>query len=460
MRADPTPTAPSSVPSFVANSVPAGRGLERTFFLLWGGQTLSLLGTRLSGFILGIWVFEETGSVARFTLIAAIGLAGGLLISPFVGTLADRFDRRLAMALGDGIAGVRSLVLLLLWLAGNLEVWHVYVAVVVRSVAEAIQTPAAQAAVTMLVPRRHLGRASGLQQLGDSGSRVLAPALAGGMMTVFGLGVVLVVDLVSFAVALAVLVLIHIPRPKNAPRGRPRLLADAAFGWHYLRRRPPLLRLLVYFAVLNIFMGLGFILITPLVLAFTDAAQVGAIRSVAAVGGVLGAALMTAWGGPRRRMTGILGATILLGLGLAVAGARPSLFMIGGGVFLFALAMPVVTACSQAIWQSKVEPGVQGRVFAMRRLISQGTGPIAFFLAGILADRFFEPLLEPGGTLAGSVGRWLGVGEGRGMGLMILLMGAGLFALGLLAFFRSSLHGLEDEVPDAEGGVETDESGS
>jgi MFS family permease len=433
----------------------------RVFRLVWASQGLSLLGTRMANFTLGVWVFQETESVTRFTLIVAIGLFAGLVATPFLGVLVDRWDRRTAMLAADLVAGLRTMALIVLLAMGRLEVWHVYVAVVVRTVAEGIQIPAYQASVTLLVPRERRGRANGLIELAVNGTRVISPALAGLLMARAELASVLWVDFVSFLVAVVTLLFLRIPRPEpvagsvrdGTAAEKPGLFHAAAFGWRYLRTRRPLLRLALYLAGFNTAIGLSLILVTPMVLSYSDVSRLGGVHSIIASGGVVGAILMSAWGGPKNRMAGVLAFTALAGLGLIAGGSHESLWVVAFGLIPLSFSIPFVNACSQTIWQNAVEPAYQGRVFATRTVLAQGTAPFAFLFAGVLADRLFEPLLLPGGALADSVGRLLGAGEGRGMGLMMVLAGLAVLAM---AFGSATVHGmrhLEDELEDHEEGV-------
>ncbi len=428
------------------------RGIGGVFRLLWFSQTLSLLGTGLTGFALGIWVYQHTGSVTQFVALAAIGSAGGLLLSPLAGVLADAWDRRWAMMLGDAAAALRVVVLGTLLAGGRLEVWHVYVAVLVRAVAEAIQAPAFMASVTMLVPRDQLARANGFLQFGGAGARILAPALGGFLMTRVALEKILLIDIATFGVALVVLLSVRIPKPPPSadPNARrPSVWTNAFYGWRYIRARPLLWRLVLFFAVFNMIIGLSMVLVSPLVLSFADATALGAVQATAGIAGLLGGLLMSTWGGPARRINGILFATPILGLGLAVVGARADVALIATGVFIFSFTIPVISACNMAIWQLTVEPAVQGRVFAMQRVLAQSTGPFSLLGAGILADRLMEPSMAAGGRLATIFGPWIGVGPGRGMALLITVMGLALATTAIVIARFGGLQAIEQE-PDTE----------
>jgi hypothetical protein len=185
------------------------------------------------------------------------------------------------------------------------------------------------------------------------------------------------------------------------------------------------------------------------VLSFGGPDELGLVLSIGSAGMLTGSLVMTAWGGPRRRMLGILGAAPVISVGLFIAGLRPSVPLIAAGMFTLFFVLPIINGCSQAIWQSKVEPSVQGRVFAMRRMVAQVSAPVAYLIAGPLAERVFVPLLRPDGALAPSLGAWMGTGEGRGIGLMFWALGFLFLLVVAAAVAYPRLRNLEDVVPDA-----------
>lgn len=430
----------------------AAGGDWRSFGLLWLGQVVSLFGSGLTGFGLGVWVFERTGSVSDFTLIFVFGMLPGLLLGPVIGALVDRWDRRWVMIISDAVAAAATLALVALLRADALQLWQLYVIVAVGAASMTVQNPAFAATVPLLIPKKHLGRASGMMQLGPAASRILAPLAAGALMPFIGLPGIIAIDLSTFVFAALTLLLIRIPKVQTAPRGRMTwsgLLREAGYGWTYIRERAGLVDLLAFFAVINLLFSLSQVLTTPLVLSFSGTRQLGLVLALGSAGMLVGSLVMSAWGGTERKMGTILGFTPLLGLSFLLIGAAPSIPLIAAGVFLLFFVIPIVNAADQAIWQTKVEPAVQGRVFAMAQLLSQFTAPIAFLAAGPLADRVFEPLLRSGGALAGSVGAVIGSGPGRGIGLQFLLMGCLLFAAALVGLSLPRLRRLEEEIPDA-----------
>lgn len=424
----------------------------RPFLLLWVGQLVSVVGSSLTRFALGVWVFQRTGSATLFGLILLAGVIPGFVLSPFSGAIVDRFDRRWVMVLSDTAAALTSLALAALLVTDRLEIWHIYLVVGLNSAASTFQRPAYTAAVTLLVPREQLARAGGMAQMRGAAANVLAPLLAGFLVGSVGLGGVIVVDFATFLFALVTLAMVRIPSPPKRERkaGEPAtFLHEATFGWKFILGTPGLLGLALYFAVVNVSMAGVNALLTPLVLSFTSAEALGAVVSFGGIGALLGSAAMSAWGGPRARMRGVVVSGIVLGVCITLAGARPSALLVSAALFGMFAAIPIGNACDTAIWQSKVRPEVQGRVFAAEGMVSMATVPLTYLAAGPLADAVFRPLLVPGGPLAGTLGPVLGVGPGRGIGLLLLLMGLLTTAAAVLLPLFPRVWNVERELPDA-----------
>lgn len=429
-------------------------GAWRPFLVLWLGQSVSVLGSRLSGFAFSVWVFQETGSVARFSLLVLSITLPGMLVAPVAGALVDRLNRRTAMILADTGAAVGTLAAFILLQGGHLEVWHLFVILGLGSVFNSLQLPAYVAAVAQLVPKEQLGRTSGMVQLAQAGARILAPAIAGYLVVAFGVRFVLLVDFATFAVAVLTLAAIRIPDleiPASAlAAARPSLGAEIREGWRYLRGAPGLLGLAVFAAGLGLIMGIFEVVMLPLVLSFSDAATAGVISSTVGFGMLAGSLVMSAWGGPERRILGILAFSVIQGFALVLAGWRPSAALVGTALFLFAFSMPIVDGCNQVIWQRKVAQRIQGRVFALRRIVIQSAGPLGILAAGPLSERVFEPAMAEGGVLARSLGPLIGSGPGRGLGLMLIAMGLAWGVFILLAGSYPKIRNVETDLPEGD----------
>jgi hypothetical protein len=298
--------------------------------------------------------------------------------------------------------------------------------------------------------------------MGQAIEQLLAPILAGALLGAIGMKGIITIDLVTYLFAIGALFLVRIPQPEApAPTeegDRGRVLQDILYGWRYLYARAGLFGLLLYFALVNFLLNTASVLTGPLVLSFGTATTLGLVQTVSGVGMLVGSVAMSAWGGPKRRINGVIGFIALAALGLVFTGLRPSGLFAAGGMFLLLFCVPFASGSSRAIFQSKVDPAVQGRVFAARGMISRSMTPIAFAIAGPLADYVFEPWMAEGGLLAGTfLGRVLGVGAGRGIGLMFLVSGTVLVASSAWAYAHPRIRRVEEELPDAipdEGEVE------
>jgi hypothetical protein len=422
-----------------------------TFLVIWAGQLISIVGSGLTNFALGVYVYQNTGSATQLGLVLLAGALPQLLLAPVAGVLVDRWDRRWMMMLSDTGSGLTTVAIWLLLAVGKLEIWHIYLLGAMSSVFGVFQRPAHMAATTVLVPKEHYGRASGLTQLGYAIGQVFSPILAGFLMVVVGVKGVILIDVATYLVAVTTLAVVRIPRPRISEAGKAAkgsVLREASYGWKYLRERPGLMGLLVLFAIANFALGFFSALFTPLMLSFTSEGVMGSVMSVGGVGMLIGSLLMSAWGGPRRKIHGVMTALFLFGIGLSVTGLRADPWLIGAAIFTGFLLLSICNASSQAIWQAKVAPDLQGRVFATRMMMAIFATPLAYLLAGPLADLVFEPLMAPDGALAESLGRLIGVGTGRGIGLIFILMGLLISFAAAVAYLHPRIRLVEEELPD------------
>lgn len=421
----------------------------RAFLIVWAGQLVSILGTSLTGFGLQVWVYLETGSVTRLALVTLAYALPGVLLAPVAGALVDRWDRRVTMLVSDLAAGFTTMGIALLFFTDTLEIWHVYALVGVGAMGNTFQGPAWMASVSLLVPKKQLGRANGLVQVAEAVAMISAPAIAGALLATVGLGAVLLADVATFLVAVATLAIVRFPRPERAAEDAGESVwDDVRIGWRYLRQRVGLVWLLGMYAGVNFVLSFANVLVIPLVVSFSSESVTGTVFSIAGIGMLIGSVLVSVWGGPKQRVRGIVLGIVVGGASVVMTGIRPSLVLIGIGFFLLMLGVPVVQAASQVIWQLKVAPAVQGRVFALRRMIASGVSPIAILAAGPLADGVFEPLMADDGALAGTVGAVLGTGAGRGIGLMVVLSGIGMALMALAGWLHPRVRNLEAELPD------------
>jgi len=368
------------------------------------------------------------------------------------GVLVDRIDRRRVMIFSDLGASLITLGLALLLMANRLEIWHICICLALCSMLGAFRTLAFTVSMSLLVPKQHFGRAFGMLQLAEATSLVIAPTLAGLLVVTMAMHNLLLIDFASFIFSLVLLLFIAIPQPHQTeePAAHNRsLISEFTFGWRYIRVRSGLLGLLLLYACFNINTSAVQMLIQPLVLRLASPVVLGTVLSVAATGLLLGSAVMSAWGGPKPRIKGVLGFNLVQAVSIILAGFYLSLPVVAAAIFLISASFPMINSCSQAIWQAKVAPEVQGRVFATRRMLSMLFVPVAYLGTGPLADHVFEPLMDVNGALASSVGRVVGVGPNRGIGLLFMLLGIMMVMQVVAGYLHPRIRKVEDELPDA-----------
>lgn len=426
----------------------------RIFLLIWLGQLVSLIGSDLTSFALGVWAYQTTGSVTQFALISLCIYLPNIIISPVAGALVDRWNRRWAMILSDTVTGLGTLVVLGLIIFDRLEIWHIYVAVGISSIFNAFHWPAYAAATTQLVPKQHLNRANSLVQIAKAMAKIISPTVAGLLIRYIQIDGILVIDFLTFLFGLVTLLSVRFPQLKSQSVQKvnlAQLWQETVSGWNYIVHRPGLRVLLNFSAITYFTLGILQVVFWPLILNFGSSEELGLILSISGCGMLLGSLFMSFWGGPKRRVYVILTFVALQGMLLCLGGLQASIKLAALGAFGYLFAYPIIVSCNQTIWQRKVPLELQGRVFAGQQMVERSLSIFAYLVAGPLVDQILEPMLAPGGLLADSIGQVIGVGPGRGIGFLFILIGILNIVATLFAYQEPRLRRLEDELPDAIG---------
>jgi DHA3 family macrolide efflux protein-like MFS transporter len=425
------------------------------FTIVWIGQIVSVLASGMTTFALTIYMYQQTESATAMAFVQVAYITPFLLMSPIAGVMVDRYNRKLMMMVSDIASGLATMSVLILFTTGHLQYWQIYVASAVAGIGTTFQWPAYSAAISVMIPKEQYGRANGMMSLIEAGPGVLAPLLAGGLIPILGIGGILFIDAVTFGTAILALAVVFVPQPSATAEGKESkggFWKEASFGFKYIFARPSLLGLQLVFFMGNLFSGIGFTVLAPMLLARTNQNTVilGSVQSAMSVGMVIGGIAMSAWGGFKKRVHGVLlgwmlsslGASIIFGLGHDLTVWIPAVLF--GGLFV-----PLVNASNQAIWQAKVAPDLQGRVFSARRLIAWFTNPISPIIGGTLADFVLEPAMKAQNSgLAQLFGPVFGTGPGSGMSLLIVICGVGGFLVGLAGYFVPAIREAEAVLPD------------
>ena len=348
----------------------------RTYTAVWFGQMVSMIGTGLTDFGVGVWIYQKTGSATPFAMVLLCMVVPGILATPVAGALADRWDRRRTMILADAGAALSTLFMAVLLMAGRLELWHILTAVTVASTCRAFQGPAWMASTTQLVPAEQLGRASGMMNFGRAVAGILSPVLGGVLVPTIGLQRVMLIDFATFIVAVGILVAVRFPAtpPSTAPAGeKPGILKEASAGWVYVGSQPALRAHLLFFALVNLSLGYVWALHAPLVLGFASTEALGLVGSAMGAGLLVGSVAVTVSGGPKNKVGAILGYGVLLGTCLVLMGARPWVPLVALAIFGITLGIPVVNASLFSLWMPRIPADVQDSLITV---LSEKTLPI------------------------------------------------------------------------------------
>jgi MFS family permease len=424
------------------------------FSLVWLGQFASIIGSSMTRFGLTIWAWQVTGRATALALIGLFSLVPMLILSPVAGVVVDRWSRKKIMILGDLVAGVSTLFLLVLFLLGKMEIWHIYLVSVVSGAGEAFQRPAYSAAISTMIPKKHYGRAHGMIGMVASSTAILAPIAASALLGFIGISGIMLIDVATFLFAVSILLLVRIPRASESNEGkraRGSMWRESSFGFRFLLERKPLMYLLMAFTTFNLMLTFAFSIRAPMILARTEANELllGTVQMFFGLGGVAGGAVLSIWGGPKKRIRGLLLSIIgAMGFGLMLLGIGDNLLLWATGAFLVVFFAQFASSTNSVIWQTKVPHDVQGRVFAYRGMVSSIGMMLGMILAGTLADYIFEPLMRLDGWGADVFGQLVGTGPGAGMGLMMTLAALIGILLGAGAFLIPSIRNLEKLLPD------------
>lgn len=398
------------------------------FFTIWTGQAFSLVGSKVAQFALVWWLTQLTGSATVLATASMVALIPEVILGPIAGAYVDRWNRRVVMMVADGLIAVASLWLAYLFWTGAMQVWHVYIIMLARSVSGSFHWPAMQASTSLMVPKKHLTRVAGLNQTMNGALNIVGPPLGALLMVALPLYGVMLVDVGTALLAIVPLFWVHIPQPRRdgegaASRKGASVWVDIREGLRYIVAWPGLVALIGSAMVLKIALTPAFSLLPLLVNKHFhgDAGQLSLLEAVAGAGIVVGGLGLSIWGGFRRKIyTTLLGGTIL-GVGFVVLGTTPGdlFWMALASMFVVGLMIPLVDGPIMAILQATVAPEMQGRVFTIMGSLLWITSPFSLAVAGPVSDQ---------------------------LGLQVWYLAAGVLcaAIGLVGFFVPAIVNIEE----------------
>ena len=405
----------------------------------------------------GIWVFAQTGRTTPLLLTSFFNELPGMLAGSLAGVIVDRWDRRRVMILADCGQAVGSLLLMVSFLSGRFEVWHLYGVAFLQGVFATFQGPAERAATTMLVDETYRERANGLKETAFPLAGVLAPVFTGLFYTAVGIAGIILIDLATFLIAVIFLFFIHIPHPEQSEHGLAALggfWKEALGALRYVSSRKPLWIFILFTAFINFMLNGPLDLTLPYLILLTNSEKVaGSVIGVTSLGAFAGAALIAAWGGTRPRMKTIVSGLLLTGVMFLFFGILRTPVSISVVLFMLFMSLPMTGTMYVSILQVKSPPDLQGRIFALTDQLGFIGSTTSFALTGYLVDHIINPSV--GSQAWEAVQPFVGNGPGAGIGLVQVVTGVIILAATIMVFASGRIRNLEAHLPDYENVVTT-----
>ena len=403
------------------------KGLQ-SFLMLWSSQTVSSLGTAMTEFALIIWVYGQKGNASSVTLLTICTFLPTILFRFIAGTIVDQWDKKRIMLVSDFVAACGTLTIFILYSVSGLQPWHLYVINILLSFMNAFQCPASYVATSLLVPKEQYTRVSGLQSFSGSVVSILAPALGSVLLTFGGLKIVLIFDLVSFAIAFfTLLFFVKIPViERKSVEIKESFVKNCMTGIRFLREHAPLLHMVLFFNVINFFAKIGNDgMLSPFVLSRTGNNQgvLGMIQSAVAVGILAGSIIITLTKPAKNKTRVIFVGCAVTCFGNVVQSLTFTPVAWSVAAFISYLSAVILNANLDTVMRTHVPIEMQGRVFSAKDTLQNCTIPLGLFLGGVLADYVFEPFMAVPSYLQRTLSVFFGNGKGAGIAVMFFCVG-------------------------------------
>jgi len=365
------------------------------FFTIWTGQAFSLLGSQLVQFALIWYLTVKTGSATVLATVSMMALLPGVFLSPFIGPLIDRWNRRRIMLIADASIALITVILAGLFAFDLIQVWHIYVIMFLRSIGGNFHRPTMTASTSLMVPKEHLTRVQGVNQMLNGGLNIVAAPLGALLLEILPMKGIVAIDVVTALIAIVPLLFVQIPQPDRKPQeseAKPSIFKEMGEGFRYVLSWPGLTVILIMATMINFFLSPS-ISLMPLLIKnhfAGDALQLGWVNAIFGVGVIVGGLALGIWGGFKKRIfTGMMG-LMGIGIGIVMIGVAPSsaLYVVMIGNLVMGLTMPLANGSLGGILQATVEPGMQGRVFTLGGSLATAMMPVGLALAGPLSDAF------------------------------------------------------------------------
>lgn len=404
--------------------------LFKKFLIIWIGEFISSIGSGLTAFALGVYVFQTTGSAVAVSLTTLFAFLPTILLNPVGGVLADRFDRRLMMICGDLFSAFGLLYMLICFRLGDLGTLQIYIGVTISAIFVALLEPAYKATITDLLTEDDFAKASGMVQLAASSKYLLSPIVGGFMLTITNIGTILIIDISTLATTVIIVAFIRKSLPVSEKhREKLQLLRDLKEGWKAVVGDRGVFAVVMIISLATFYLGLLQTLISPMILSFSNSKVLGMVESISAVGMLLGSIIIGILP-PKKYVITLATGLCFNGLFIAFFGVSTNIIIITLAGVLFFITLPFINTSADVMVRCRIPGELQGRAWGLISILSQIGFILAYGCAGLLADYIFNPMLLEGGILSGTVGKLIGVGPGRGIGFMLIISGIFIILIG------------------------------
>ena len=420
----------------------------KNFYKLWLGELISNIGSGMTAFALSVYIYEKTGSVSYVSLITLLSFMPSIILSPIGGLLADRYDRRLLMIIGDLFSGLGLVYILWSIQAGEKSIVPIFIGITFSSIFTSLLEPSYRATLTDILDEENYAKASGLIQAAGSAKYLISPVIAGMILSVADIRVILLLDILTFITTCLMIFLVRKSMNSEMQNYKKDSFKGLLEGLFIIKENRGVYSLVIIMFFVCFFMGFIQILIRPMILALSSVKTAGMMESLCAAGLLIGS-LWIGIAGIKKNYSKILAvACFFCGIFMSMTGVNENLAIIGISTFLFFSTLPFMNSCADVLVRVSVPNELQGRVWGLISLITQMGTVTAYIISGVMADYIFEPMFNKNGILVENIGMIIGTGKGRGIGFMLILSGIGMLIMAIVIWKNGEIREVSEKCVD------------
>lgn len=414
------------------------------FMVIWIGEMISTIGSGMSAFALSIYTFKQTGSVTLVALVTLLAFAPTVLLSPIGGLLADRWDRRVMMMLGEGLSAI-GLAMVLLATSLSYTSWILfYIGIFVSSFFLSVLEPAYKASISDLVTKEDYAKASGMIQIAGASKFLIAPVIAGFLVKHVGLTTILLIDMSTIIVTLLTISIVrNTIKAPNKEQTFKSFQEEFIEGIRFLGKQKEIRKLVLLMTGMCFFIAFLQTLMIPMAMHITSVEKIGMLESFSAIGMLIGSILISAIT-VKNKYAGLKISLAASGVCMLFVGVFTNYYLLFIACLMFFTTLPFVNTLADVLIRVRIPNELQGRIWGLIGLISQIGYLIAYAISGVLADQIFEPMFMGQSILSETVGKIIGTGAGRGIGFMLIV--AGILMAMIALIYRQSQGELDQMV--------------